>query len=51
MPQMAPMNWTLIYFMFSMIFIMFNFMNYYNFSYKNNLLKTKSLLNKFFWKW
>nr|AJG02507.1 ATP synthase F0 subunit 8 [Tychus niger] len=51
MPQMAPMNWLMLFFMFMMIFLMFNCFNYFNFmkTYKNNL-KSKSNLN-IIWKW
>nr|ALO70411.1 ATP synthase F0 subunit 8 [Brachygluta helferi] len=37
MPQMAPMNWIFLYFMFSMSFIIFNIMNYYFLCYKMNI--------------
>nr|YP_009694374.1 ATP synthase F0 subunit 8 [Carabus granulatus]QEI26034.1 ATP synthase F0 subunit 8 [Carabus granulatus] len=54
MPQMAPMNWLFLYFMFTIIFLMFNFLNYYlylikntnNYTLKNNYMK--KILN---WKW
>nr|UFZ13102.1 ATP synthase F0 subunit 8 [Protohermes spectabilis] len=29
MPQMAPINWLLLFLMFSFILILFNIMNYY----------------------
>nr|UPX88678.1 ATP synthase F0 subunit 8 [Loricera pilicornis] len=53
MPQMAPMNWLLLYFLFSMIFLLFNFMNYYLFLIynKKNLMKTKFLIKNLTWKW
>nr|ASN65940.1 ATP synthase F0 subunit 8 [Metrius contractus] len=52
MPQMAPMNWLLLYFMFIMIFMLINYMNYYLYTIKNNnsseiLFKTST----FNWKW
>nr|YP_010166637.1 ATP synthase F0 subunit 8 [Iberoporus pluto]QRV62728.1 ATP synthase F0 subunit 8 [Iberoporus pluto] len=52
MPQMAPMNWLILYILFSFIFMIFNFMNYYSFLitkkfYKKNFFK-KNTLN---WKW
>nr|AML25750.1 ATP synthase F0 subunit 8 [Carabidae sp. BMNH 1274270] len=53
MPQMAPMSWLFLYIMFTIIFMIFNFLNYYLFM-KNN--KTNNLKfnykNKFMnWKW
>nr|YP_010895135.1 ATP synthase F0 subunit 8 [Ironomyia nigromaculata]WJW73661.1 ATP synthase F0 subunit 8 [Ironomyia nigromaculata] len=53
MPQMAPIGWLNLFIIFSIIFILFNVMNYYSFSYKtiksNNIneLETSSLN----WKW
>nr|YP_010385077.1 ATP synthase F0 subunit 8 [Hyphydrus ovatus]UPL65087.1 ATP synthase F0 subunit 8 [Hyphydrus ovatus] len=52
MPQMAPMNWIMLYFLFSMIFILFNFLNFYMFlmlkkSKNFNNICTKNLN----WKW
>nr|UFZ12933.1 ATP synthase F0 subunit 8 [Protohermes cangyuanensis] len=29
MPQMAPINWLMLFILFSMILILFNIMNYY----------------------
>nr|ALO76243.1 ATP synthase F0 subunit 8 [Craspedophorus nobilis] len=53
MPQMAPMNWLFLYLMFTIIFMMFNFFNYYMFLIKNNkMMKTNKFLNKSMdWKW
>nr|YP_010710213.1 ATP synthase F0 subunit 8 [Dyscolus oreas]WCS91654.1 ATP synthase F0 subunit 8 [Dyscolus oreas]WCS91667.1 ATP synthase F0 subunit 8 [Dyscolus oreas] len=53
MPQMAPMNWLFLYLMFTFIFFLFNFLNYYMFLIKNikgnlNNNFTKKFLN---WKW
>nr|QRV62369.1 ATP synthase F0 subunit 8 [Boreonectes macedonicus] len=52
MPQMAPMNWLILYLFFSLIFILFNFLNYYMFlssSHINNINKfSMKTLN---WKW
>nr|YP_010166611.1 ATP synthase F0 subunit 8 [Hydroporus planus]ANJ70247.1 ATP synthase F0 subunit 8 [Hydroporus planus]QRV62702.1 ATP synthase F0 subunit 8 [Hydroporus planus] len=52
MPQMAPMNWLILYIFFSMTFIMFNFLNYYLFliNKKNNNIN-KLLKKSFNWKW
>nr|SPP23553.1 ATP synthase F0 subunit 8 [Protesilaus protesilaus protesilaus] len=53
MPQMMPINWIMSFFMFIMIFILFNIMNYYIFPLKNinNLLKNKNFKKNFNWKW
>nr|YP_009995457.1 ATP synthase F0 subunit 8 [Ochthebius salinarius]QNP09912.1 ATP synthase F0 subunit 8 [Ochthebius salinarius] len=52
MPQMAPMNWLILFIMFTMIFLLFNSMNYFSFKYEiknnNNLSKIQKKLN---WKW
>nr|QNP10035.1 ATP synthase F0 subunit 8 [Ochthebius delgadoi] len=53
MPQMAPMNWLVLFITFSMIFLMFNSMNYFSFKYNNlnkNKLFNKKLI-KLNWKW
>nr|YP_009995249.1 ATP synthase F0 subunit 8 [Ochthebius puncticollis]QNP09639.1 ATP synthase F0 subunit 8 [Ochthebius puncticollis] len=52
MPQMAPMNWLILFMNFTMIFLMFNSINYFSFKYeimknKNNM-KIIKLIN---WKW
>nr|YP_010585981.1 ATP synthase F0 subunit 8 [Adicella ragma]UZZ43717.1 ATP synthase F0 subunit 8 [Adicella ragma] len=52
MPQMMPLNWLFLYFMFLMTYAMFIYMNFYitSFNNKNNLL----LMNKknyMLWKW
>nr|ARH54055.1 ATP synthase F0 subunit 8 [Agabus uliginosus] len=53
MPQMAPMNWLFLYIFFSIIFILFNFLNYYMFIINNNkIYNNNNLLKKIFnWKW
>nr|ANJ70506.1 ATP synthase F0 subunit 8 [Hygrotus inaequalis] len=54
MPQMAPMNWLMLYMFFSAMFIMFNFMNYYLFLIKSKNIKTNHMkLNPilYSWKW
>nr|QRV62623.1 ATP synthase F0 subunit 8 [Rhithrodytes crux] len=52
MPQMAPMNWLILYILFSLIFLIFNFMNYYSFLIMKKTPKKnfyiKNILN---WKW
>nr|YP_010449378.1 ATP synthase F0 subunit 8 [Jamides bochus]UTT74582.1 ATP synthase F0 subunit 8 [Jamides bochus] len=53
MPQMMPLNWIMLFIFFICIYIMFNIMNYYIFSYKNKfLMKKYNNMNKNFnWKW
>nr|ALO71228.1 ATP synthase F0 subunit 8 [Trapezodirus sp. 1 EF-2015] len=52
MPQMAPMNWLILFFMFLMILMMFNSLNFFSFFYfkKINLFKNKKI-QKINWKW
>nr|AML25953.1 ATP synthase F0 subunit 8 [Staphylinidae sp. BMNH 1274220] len=51
MPQMAPMNWLLLFIMFIAAFIMFNILNYYCFMYtpKSSIKKKES--SSISWKW
>nr|YP_009995366.1 ATP synthase F0 subunit 8 [Ochthebius griotes]QNP09782.1 ATP synthase F0 subunit 8 [Ochthebius griotes] len=52
MPQMAPMNWILLFMMFTIIFLMFNSMNYFSFKYNNNMTNiSKKKMMKLNWKW
>nr|QRV62806.1 ATP synthase F0 subunit 8 [Neoporus sp. NHM-IR594] len=52
MPQMAPMNWIILYIFFSFMFIMFNFVNFYLFLIKNKYNQiTDMKINLFSWKW
>nr|ALO76728.1 ATP synthase F0 subunit 8 [Agyrtodes labralis] len=52
MPQMAPMNWLMLFIMFTFIFLIFNSMNYFSFNYKiKTLISTKSSMKPTFWKW
>nr|ALO77277.1 ATP synthase F0 subunit 8 [Scraptia sp. SCR02] len=52
MPQMAPLNWLTLMFYFIIIFMIFNVMNYYSYSYQNlsSSLKTKKNIS-LNWKW
>nr|AJG02518.1 ATP synthase F0 subunit 8 [Euplectus karstenii] len=51
MPQMAPMNWIFLYFLFTIIFIMMNFINYYYTMYTpTNKISFMKKYN-FNWKW
>nr|QBF44132.1 ATP synthase F0 subunit 8 [Chaoborus sp. ZK-2019] len=53
MPQMAPMNWLILFIFFFSIFILFNFFNFYisipqKNPKKSNYFYKTSILN---WKW
>nr|WNL54397.1 ATP synthase F0 subunit 8 [Amitermes lonnbergianus] len=52
MPQMMPMEWTMLYITFLATFLMFNIMNYFIQS-PNKPTKTKKtiFINKINWKW
>nr|URH17024.1 ATP synthase F0 subunit 8 [Pericapritermes sp. H SH-2022a] len=52
MPQMMPMEWTMLYITFLATFLMFNIMNYFAQS-PNKQVKTKKIINinKINWKW
>nr|WKU83813.1 ATP synthase F0 subunit 8 [Brachypalpus cyanella] len=53
MPQMAPINWLSLFLLFSLIFMLFNMMNY--FIYSPSTLKSKNMnkiyTNSMNWKW
>nr|UOU84931.1 ATP synthase F0 subunit 8 [Nigrotipula nigra] len=53
MPQMAPINWLLLFFIFSIILVIFNTLNY--FSYLPLTPKifqmNNKLINPLNWKW
>nr|WIM00477.1 ATP synthase F0 subunit 8 [Elymnias malelas] len=54
MPQMMPINWMISFFLFIMIFILFNIINYYIFNYNFYYMNNKMIINKknyFSWKW
>nr|QNP10048.1 ATP synthase F0 subunit 8 [Ochthebius nanus] len=51
MPQMAPMNWIFLFFMFTMIFFMFNTMNFFSFKYSPIKMEKINKKLKFNWKW
>nr|UOU84944.1 ATP synthase F0 subunit 8 [Platypalpus candicans] len=52
MPQMSPLNWLMLFIMFTIIFIMFCMLNYYSFlqqsHYQSQKTINKSSMN---WKW
>nr|WNN64243.1 ATP synthase F0 subunit 8 [Ceresium sinicum ornaticolle] len=51
MPQMAPMNWLMLLFYFTLIFILFNTVNYYSFLYQIKFSSKKIKKSSFNWKW
>nr|ALO70326.1 ATP synthase F0 subunit 8 [Atheta sp. 1 EF-2015] len=51
MPQMAPMNWLMLFFMFIMVFMIFNSLNYFCFLYTPKLSKSSKISNSINWKW
>nr|YP_001542719.1 ATP synthase F0 subunit 8 [Anabrus simplex]ABM89639.1 ATP synthase F0 subunit 8 [Anabrus simplex] len=53
MPQMMPMNWLILFFMFSSTLILFAIMNYYIFLYNIPSPTSKPSLtsNSMNWKW
>nr|ALO70639.1 ATP synthase F0 subunit 8 [Ischnosoma splendidum] len=51
MPQMAPMNWLSLFIYFSIIFMMFNTLNYFSFLYKPKTFTFKVNKTIFNWKW
>nr|YP_009440938.1 ATP synthase F0 subunit 8 [Sinodendron yunnanense]AKN01375.1 ATP synthase F0 subunit 8 [Sinodendron yunnanense] len=51
MPQMAPMNWLILFFLFIITFIIFNSLNYFSFIYSPKLTTFKKKMSKLNWKW
>nr|AYR05217.1 ATP synthase F0 subunit 8 [Cryptorhynchinae sp. 4 ACP-2013] len=51
MPQMAPMNWLILYIYFIMLFLMIIIFNYFSFMYKPKKFETKKITKKINWKW
>nr|WGL40334.1 ATP synthase F0 subunit 8 [Tomicus piniperda] len=52
MPQMAPMNWLILFTLFTFLFILTMIINYFSFYYSPSykILKN-SMINKINWKW
>nr|AFU50260.1 ATP synthase F0 subunit 8 [Spilopyra sumptuosa] len=50
MPQMAPLNWLSLFFLFISIFMLFNYLNYYLLTYNKNYYYEKKIF-KNYWKW
>nr|ALO77348.1 ATP synthase F0 subunit 8 [Anthaxia sp. ANT01] len=51
MPQMAPMNWMILFTLFSLIMMIMCLVNYYSTIYKTKITKNKINLEKKNWKW
>nr|QNV11767.1 ATP synthase F0 subunit 8 [Hydrobius fuscipes] len=51
MPQMAPLNWLFLFILFSLIFMLFNSMNYFSFKYPIKSYQTSTTKKKINWKW
>nr|YP_009499530.1 ATP synthase F0 subunit 8 [Aegosoma sinicum]YP_009723023.1 ATP synthase F0 subunit 8 [Megopis sinica]ASL05644.1 ATP synthase F0 subunit 8 [Aegosoma sinicum]QGP73214.1 ATP synthase F0 subunit 8 [Megopis sinica]QVM79156.1 ATP synthase F0 subunit 8 [Aegolipton marginale] len=51
MPQMAPLGWLTLMLFFTLIFLIFNSMNYFSFIYPIKETKTKKIKLTFNWKW
>nr|YP_006503912.1 ATP synthase F0 subunit 8 [Microhodotermes viator]AFM92412.1 ATP synthase F0 subunit 8 [Microhodotermes viator] len=53
MPQMMPIKWTTLLITFSLIFMLFNVMNYFSYTPKNKSMTKKETtqLKMMNWKW
>nr|YP_007026345.1 ATP synthase F0 subunit 8 [Rutilia goerlingiana]AFV08626.1 ATP synthase F0 subunit 8 [Rutilia goerlingiana] len=54
MPQMAPINWLMLFIIFSIAFMIFNMMNYFFFMPlmpKSHFTSNTKLTNSLIWKW
>uniref|UniRef100_UPI0030E07679 ATP synthase F0 subunit 8 n=1 Tax=Monochamus guttulatus TaxID=2079363 RepID=UPI0030E07679 len=51
MPQMAPLNWLMLFMFFILIFLLFNIMNYYSYNYNIKISKKSKYLLTYNWKW
>nr|ALO77162.1 ATP synthase F0 subunit 8 [Phloiophilus edwardsi] len=51
MPQMMPLNWLMLFIMFTLTFLLLNSMNYYMFNYINKNTDNYKLTIKNNWKW
>nr|YP_009692231.1 ATP synthase F0 subunit 8 [Limnephilus hyalinus]QEG98837.1 ATP synthase F0 subunit 8 [Limnephilus hyalinus] len=45
MPQMMPLNWMMLYFMFNLIFFLFMIINYFNLNFPSNKLISSNKSN------
>nr|AVN67778.1 ATP synthase F0 subunit 8 [Periplaneta brunnea] len=52
MPQMMPLSWLMLFIFFSMMFMLFNFMNYFSYIPMKMLTEKKMINIKIMnWKW
>nr|ATF28620.1 ATP synthase F0 subunit 8 [Peuceptyelus minutus] len=51
MPQMAPILWLMLFFMFTLLFIMFNMMVYFIFKSNKYTMLKKLIIDQMNWKW
>nr|APX39406.1 ATP synthase F0 subunit 8 [Gastrophysa janthina] len=51
MPQMMPLNWLMLLFYFTMIFMIFSIMNYFLFLNKVKYIKKPNKKMNYNWKW
>nr|ASY98486.1 ATP synthase F0 subunit 8 [Idolomantis diabolica] len=51
MPQMMPLNWLMLFLFFSILFILFNMMNYYHSNKTIHLKSSKMMIKSLIWKW
>nr|ARH53964.1 ATP synthase F0 subunit 8 [Orsodacne cerasi] len=51
MPQMAPLNWLMLFWFFIMIYMIFNSMNYFSFLYEPKFKFMTKKIIKINWKW
>nr|AXS65071.1 ATP synthase F0 subunit 8 [Histeroidea sp. 2 KM-2017] len=51
MPQMAPLSWVTLMFYFIFIFLSYNMMNYFIFTYPTKSIKSGFKKKSINWKW
>nr|ALO76838.1 ATP synthase F0 subunit 8 [Adoretus sp. ADO01] len=51
MPQMAPLNWLVLFIMFCSTFLVFNTLNYFSFNYPVKIKTHMPSTKKINWKW
>nr|UZA66531.1 ATP synthase F0 subunit 8 [Aromia bungii] len=51
MPQMAPLSWLTLFIYYSLVFILFNSINYYSFLYTTEKKSLSKKISKLNWKW
>nr|QIV24786.1 ATP synthase F0 subunit 8 [Analophus parallelus] len=51
MPQMAPLNWLILAIIFTLVFLFFNVVNYFSFSYNTKTDKHPKKEISTNWKW